>query len=104
VVFERARSAAEHRARDVLRRMRVPLPDDLGSELLALDRGRVAIRFVFAADDPGHAMLLEQGGSVVSQLERTGRLAIEMIDGPDHTFTPRWSHARFVDAIVRAVS
>jgi pimeloyl-ACP methyl ester carboxylesterase len=97
VVAERARSVAEHRAREVARRLRLPLRDDLGSELYALGRAGVAVRFIFAGDDPGRAMLVEQGGSAAA------RLSITVIDGPDHTFTPRWSHPLLLDAIVRAV-
>src|SRR5262249_47437103 len=41
VVAERARAVAEHRARELLRRLRVPLRDDLGSELYALGRTNV---------------------------------------------------------------
>jgi hypothetical protein len=103
VVAERARSIAEHRARDVARRLRIPLPDDLGSELLALGRRRVAMRFIFASGDPGHAMLLEQGGSAVPRLRESGRLSIDVIAGPDHTFTPRWSHPLLIEAVARAL-
>jgi len=104
VVATRARDALEHRGRDVLRRLRVPFPDDLGSELLALGRKGTAMRFIFAASEPGHAMLAEQGGSAVARLERDGRLSIDVIPNADHTFTPRWSHPLFVAAIVRALS
>lgn len=104
VVAERARSIAEHRAREALRRLRVPLHDDLGSELYALGRRGVAIRFIFAADDPGRAMLAEQGGSAVARLTAQGKLSIDVIAGPDHTFTPRWSHPLLLDALARAVS
>jgi hypothetical protein len=31
-------------------------------------------------------------GPTVERLRREGRLSIEIIDGPDHTFTPLWSH------------
>ncbi len=103
IFAQRAAAVAEHRARDVLRRVRVPLPDDLGSELLALDRRGVMMRFIFAAADPGLAMLREQGGSAVDRLIARGRLAIDVIDGPDHTFTPRWSHPLLLAAIERAV-
>jgi pimeloyl-ACP methyl ester carboxylesterase len=98
VVVERARAMAEHKARDVLRQLRVPLRDDLGSELLALHRRGVATRFIFAGSDPGHEMLLEQGGSAVKRVT-----SVEVIDGPDHTFTPRWSHPLLEAAIMRAV-
>jgi pimeloyl-ACP methyl ester carboxylesterase len=97
VVAERARALAEHRARELARRLRLPLRDDLGSELYSLRRAGVAVRFIFAGDDPGRAMLVEQGGSAAA------RLSITVIDGPDHTFTPRWSHPLLLDAIARAV-
>ena len=103
VVAERARAVGEHRAREALRRLRVPLRDDLGSELYALGRAGVRTRFIFAAGDPGRAMLLEQGGSAVARLERAGQLSIEVIAGADHTFTPRWSHPLLLDEISRAV-
>jgi pimeloyl-ACP methyl ester carboxylesterase len=102
VVALRIRDRVEHRARDVLRRLRVRLRDDLGSDLLALGRRGVAIRFIFAGDDPGRAMLVEQGGSAVTRLAAAGRLAIRVIDGADHTFTPRWSHPLLLDAIAEA--
>jgi pimeloyl-ACP methyl ester carboxylesterase len=104
VVAERVRAIAEHRGRELARRLRVPLHDDLGSELYALGRRGVAIRFIFASDDPGRAMLVEQGGSAVPRLEAQGKLSIDIIAGPDHTFTPRWSHPLLLDAIVRAVT
>ena len=104
VVATRARDAAKYRARDLLRRVRVPLPDDLGSELLALGRKGTAMRFIFAATEPGHAMLVEQGGSAVVRLERAGRLSIDVISNADHTFTPRWSHPLLLAAILRALS
>ncbi|HEY4240024.1 MAG TPA: hypothetical protein VGM88_09425 [Kofleriaceae bacterium] len=104
VVATRARHIAEHRARDILRRLRVPLKDDLGTDLLALARRGIGVRFVFAASDPGHAMLVEQGGMAVPRLANAGSLAITMIDGPDHTFTARWTHERFLDAVAKAVA
>ncbi|CAN5508162.1 hypothetical protein BH11MYX1_BH11MYX1_06620 [soil metagenome] len=99
----RVRHAVEHRGRDLLRRLRVPLPEDLGSELLALGKKGVRIEFVFAASDPGRALLTEQGGSAVPKLERAGRLSIEMIASADHTFTARWAHPLFVAAVIRAL-
>jgi pimeloyl-ACP methyl ester carboxylesterase len=98
VVYERGRSLALHRARDVLRRLRVPLHNDLGSEIEQLARRGVAMNFIFAAGDPGQAMLDEQGGGSVKRVT-----SIAVIDGPDHTFTPRWSHPLLEAAIVRAI-
>ena len=39
----------------------------------------VAMRFIFAAGEPGRAMLAEQGGSAVARLERAGKLSIDVI-------------------------
>jgi alpha/beta superfamily hydrolase len=103
VLAERARTIAVHRARDFARQLRVPLRNDLGSELAALAARGVAMRFVFAGDDPGLALLEEQGGSIVRRLAARGALAIDVIAGADHTFTPRWSHAPLTDAVARAV-
>jgi alpha-beta hydrolase superfamily lysophospholipase len=104
IVMTRARQAAEHRGKDVLRRLRVPLKDDLGTDLLALARRGVAMRFIFSASDPGAAMLAEEGGSAVTRLVESGALSIRVIDGPDHTFTPRWSHPLLLDAIASATA
>ena len=102
-VVVRAKHALEHRARDLLRRLAVPLPGDLGSELLALARKGTKIKFVFAGSDPGHALLTEQGGSVVPKLERAGTLSIDTIANADHTFTARWAHPLVVAAVIRAI-
>ena len=104
VVGERARAAAGSRARDVLRHLHVRLPDDLGGELRELARRDVAMHFVFAADDPGREMLLEQGGSVIAKLVRAGTLSIDVIPNADHTFTARWSHPLLIQTIVRALA
>ncbi len=62
------------------------------------------MRFVFAGDDPGRFVLAEEGGSVVARLRDSGALSIQVIDGADHTFTPRWSHRLLLDAIVQALT
>ncbi|MEP6899792.1 MAG: hypothetical protein ABI870_14795 [Rhodanobacter sp.] len=103
VVLYRARSAVARPLRDVLRRLRVPLGDDLGSELDSLARRDVALRFIFAGDDPGRKMLAEQAGSVVSRLVAAGRLRTRVIPGADHTFTARWTHPILLDAISEAL-
>jgi hypothetical protein len=42
--------------------------------------------------------------SAVARLAASGTLRVRVIDGPDHTFTPRWSHPLLVDAIAQAVA
>ncbi len=83
--------------------MRMPLHDDLGNDLDTLARRDIAMRFIFAADDPGQGLLREQGGSVVTRLLATGRIGIQVIAGADHTFTMRWTHPILLDAITEAV-
>jgi pimeloyl-ACP methyl ester carboxylesterase len=104
VAASRARSILEHRARDLARELRLPLTDDLASELAALGRRGTRMHFIFSASDPGRAMLLEQGGATVERLRTSGKLAIDIIDRTDHTFTARWAHPRLLDAITAAVS
>ncbi len=104
VLARRALAITEHRTRDVLRRLRVPLHDDLGTELLGLGRRGVAMRFILAGDDPGHTLLIEQGGSAVTRLKAAGRLAVQLIPDADHTFTRRWTHPLVLDAIASAVA
>ncbi|MEP6938754.1 MAG: hypothetical protein ABI846_03245 [Rudaea sp.] len=89
--------------REALRALRIPLQDDLAGDLNALARRGVAIRFIFASDDPGRVMLAEQGGGALRRLVADGRVQIDVIEGSDHTFTPLWSHEPLLDAIAQAV-
>ncbi|MEO7325228.1 MAG: alpha/beta fold hydrolase [Dokdonella sp.] len=100
VVAHRVGSLVGRHAKNVLRRLRVPLPNDLGSALLGIGRRGVAMHFLFAASDPGYTMLRDQGGTAVKRLIEDGRLGIRIIDGPDHTFTPRWSHPELFEAML----
>ncbi|HVT33362.1 MAG TPA: hypothetical protein VHE32_11990 [Rhodanobacteraceae bacterium] len=104
VVLYRARSRAGAALRNALRRLRVPLRGDLGSELGSLAERGVAIDFIFADGDPGSMMLADEGGSVVPRLAKAGKLATQTVDGADHTFTPRWTHARLFAAIENALA
>ncbi|MEO5561309.1 MAG: hypothetical protein ABIR10_16690, partial [Dokdonella sp.] len=100
VVAHRVSSLVGRHAKNVLRRLRVPLSNDLGSALLAIGRRGVAMHFVFAASDPGYTMLNEEGGATLKRLTQEGLLSIRIIDGPDHTFTPRWSHPELFEAML----
>lgn len=100
IVGRRVRNSALGRAREVMRRLHVPLKNDLGRELQQLARRGVAVHYIFVPSDPGEAMLREEAGSVVNRVKS---ITIENIPGPDHTFTPRWSHPVLIDAIKRAL-
>lgn len=104
VIAHRLGTRAASATKNVLRALRIPLRDDLGTELRLLARRGVAIRFVFANGDPGHSMLGEQGGSVVAQLLASGQISVQTIAGADHTFTPRWTHEQVLRVIEAAVA
>lgn len=103
VLLHRFFGAVRRPLRDAMRRLRVPLVDDLGSELDVLARRGVALRFIFAEGDPGQQLLAEQGGSVVPRLVAGGQLGVCIIPGTDHTFTALWAHPIALDAICAAL-
>jgi len=98
-LVRRGSQMVRDRVRNLARHANFELEDDLASELSALARRDIPVRFLFAANDPGLAILRAQGGDTVDKLERSQRLTIQIIEGPDHTFTPVWSHAALVAAL-----
>jgi hypothetical protein len=104
VFLYRVRSRAGSTLRNTLRSLRVPLQGDLGSELHRLAERDIAIDFIFSDSDPGSMMLADEGGSIVTRLERAGKLATQTVDGADHTFTARWTHALLFAAIESALA
>jgi alpha-beta hydrolase superfamily lysophospholipase len=80
------------RAHELARRAGLKIGDDLAGELTTIVDKRIRLRFVFSAGDPGIGLLRTHGGPTVEKLRRDGALSIEIIEGPDHTFTPLWSH------------
>jgi hypothetical protein len=99
VVMRRFISVARNQLRDFARRLRIPLANDLGTELRQLRRQQTDLIFVFAVGDPGLELLRGGGGSVVTRLQRRGALRIETVEGADHTFTPYWSRQRLIDLL-----
>lgn len=103
VLLHRIHGAVSRPLREAMRRLRIPLTDDLGSELDLLAARGVALRFIFAEGDPGQQLFAEQGGSVVPRLAAGGQLGVRIIPGTDHTFTARWAHPVLLDAICAAL-
>lgn len=104
IISRYAMSRMTSRARELSRRVGRPWKDDFIAELDRLAERNVDQRFVFAGDDPGHQLLEEQGEEALRELERRGALAIDVIDGPDHTFTPLWSHEPLLKMLTTAIS
>jgi predicted alpha/beta hydrolase len=96
VIARRVAAIAHHSIREAMRRLRLPLEDDLAAELQRVANQNTRMLFIFASSDPGLPMLREQGGMTVQRLQRNNSLRIVTIGGADHTFTPRRAQTRLV--------
>jgi alpha-beta hydrolase superfamily lysophospholipase len=85
IYFYRPLLALEATLRDIARRLRMRLPNDLGSELEEIYRRRVRMVFVFARGEPGIDLLKLEAGSSVKRLGDFCR--IHIIDDGDHAFS-----------------
>ena len=92
ILQKRVFDMASNRARQVARRLGLHFEDHLASSLVAIAKRNIHMCFVACAGEPALELLREQGGRTVDELERRGILVLESIAGPDHTFTPIWTH------------
>jgi hypothetical protein len=104
LIFRRLLSLVEHHLRNFARRIGRPLAHDLGVELESIAAQGIRIDFLFAEGDPGIDLLRLQGGSTIPRLRAQNCLHVHVIDGPDHTFTPMWSHAPLIDRLTSIVN
>jgi alpha-beta hydrolase superfamily lysophospholipase len=75
--------------------------DHFGDDLRSLcDRG-VDLLLVFSAGDPGVDYLDLHAAADVRRLRSKPNFTMTVIDGPDHTFTPRWSQRRLFEVLTR---
>ena len=84
IYVQRMILALEAQTRDLLRRLRVHLPGDLGRELQTIASRGVSMVFVFARGEPGIDLLKLQAGSVLQRLGPQCR--VHIIDSGDHIF------------------
>jgi alpha-beta hydrolase superfamily lysophospholipase len=89
-----------HTAREAARTLRIPLRDDLASELRRVAKHNIDMLFVFSSSDPGLSMLHEQGGSSVRRLSRRHALRIAVVEGADHTFTAQWNRDKLTAVLM----
>jgi dienelactone hydrolase len=104
-VFRHGANVVSGRVRELARTLGVEFPDDLASELHRVARRGIRLHFVFAQDEPGLDLLYMQGGRSVERLVRSGKLHIDLIQAPGHTFTATWAQnalAAHLSAIVDA--
>lgn len=100
IFINRGVTLARHGARDVARRVGIPLSDDLARELQQATQAGTQLQFIFAAKDPGLQLLREQGGAAVQRLQLRHQLHIEIIEAADHTFTAHWARERLIGLLV----
>jgi peptidoglycan/xylan/chitin deacetylase (PgdA/CDA1 family) len=87
--------------RSTLAGSRASKPNGLATALDRLcERGTRAL-LVYSADDPGLDHLRAELGDELEALRRHARFSLEIIDGPDHTFSPLDSQAELARRIAR---
>ena len=90
--------------RSVARGLRIPLRDDLPTQLKSIVRARIRLRFIFADTDPGLEMLDDLGGATARRLRERGKIGVETITDADHTFTDGGAREKLVEALARSLS
>jgi pimeloyl-ACP methyl ester carboxylesterase len=103
IVARRAAAQLEATRRALRRRIGRPLDDDLQVELDAIARRGVAMRFVFATDEPGPALLAFGGGATYRRLLARGAIAVDRIERSDHTFSSRAARERLVACVLASL-
>lgn len=83
-------------------RRRLAPPPERRSQAAAMRNllSRARLLLVYSADDPGLDHLRAELGSELEKLERIHGFELEVVSGPDHTFTPVWSQ-RVLEALVQ---
>jgi alpha-beta hydrolase superfamily lysophospholipase len=77
--------ALESKFRNMARRLRIRLPNDLGMQLEEIGSRGVRLIFVFSHGEPGIELLKLQGGTSLNRLGE--RCRIHIVDGADHVFS-----------------
>jgi len=81
----RFKLALESKFRDMARRLRIRLPNDLGLQLEEIGARGVRLIFVFSRGEPGIELLKLQGGTSLNRLGE--RCRIRIVDNADHVFS-----------------
>jgi hypothetical protein len=101
-LWSRTRGQALVVAERAARRLGRPLPTDRAARFVATVARGIQTTLVVCDTDPALPYLRETIGDMWPHLERAG-FVLRVIDGPDHTFTPRWSQYVLADEISAAV-
>jgi len=79
----------------------IPIRSACARELRTIAQRKIAMCFVASKGEPALDLLFTYGSPDARALERRGALILETIDGPDHTFTPVWSHRVLAECLAR---
>ncbi len=103
-VRSRALHVAEARTERAMARWFPPKRENLRKDLGdILTRGTQLCMF-FSAGDPGLDFLdLFLGDQEITRLKKKARLHLEILDGPDHTFTPVWTQPLLYERLTRTL-
>jgi alpha-beta hydrolase superfamily lysophospholipase len=85
IYAQRPLLALESSLRNIARRLRIRLPNDLGWELEEVAARGIQTTMVFARGEPGLELLRIQGGAAVGRL--ADKCRVRILDGGDHTFS-----------------
>lgn len=77
-----------------------PRSFNLGSALQTVFEKQIDTLLVYSRDDPGLDYLRAHLGRRLSWLQSRPDFRLQIIDGPDHTFTPVWSQERLSEIVV----
>jgi hypothetical protein len=97
VFVRRACLAVDSSLRDLCRKLRIQLPNDLGWDLQSVAARGIRVVFFFARGDAGSELLKVQGGSMVQRLG--DRCRVYTIDGADHIFTQHPARTRLLQLL-----
>ena len=85
VLTSSARSGLLKLLRAPARALGRPMPDDLPTELKAVQKASIDLQFVFSVGDPGLGLLQAQGGAFTRSLQ--ARDSLTLVEDANHTFT-----------------
>ncbi len=100
----RVADVARDQVSPLLEMVRAP-QDEVLTAFRATVARRIDTYLVFCSSDPGLDNIQAHLGRGLRRLgppgPQDGKVAMDIIEGPDHTFTPLWSHARLMDLLTR---
>jgi alpha-beta hydrolase superfamily lysophospholipase len=88
--------------RELKRFLRVPLPNDLPSDLRLIWSRGVAIAMVFSSHDLGLPRARLLGGSALRRMLGRRQVELHVIDGADHTFM-QLKHRKVLQSVLTAI-